>query len=123
MRWTPWHRRSQRDFEEEIRSHLDLEDDRLVAQGMAPDDARAAARRAFGSVALAQERFYESRRALWLERLARDLRYALRSLGKSPALAAASLATLALGIGIKTAIVSLLYPEGFRPLLFRDDGS
>ena len=70
--WQPWRRaRSQRDFDEEIRSHLDLEADRLIAQGLAPDEAHAAARRAFGDVTLARERFYESRRALWLERLAR----------------------------------------------------
>src|SRR5918911_2440946 len=123
MHWTRWwRRRSQRDFEEEIRSHLDLEADRLIAQGMAPDDAQAAARRAFGSVALVQERFYESRRALWLERLARDLRYALRSLGKSPGFAAASLATLAFGIGLNTALISLLYGVALRPLPLRDAG-
>ena len=57
------------DFSSEIRAHLELETDRLIADGLPPDEARAAARRAFGSVTAAQERFYESTRTLWLDHL------------------------------------------------------
>ena len=49
-------RRPQRDFEDEIRSHLELEADQLIAQGMSPKDARLAARKRFGNVGAAQER-------------------------------------------------------------------
>ena len=50
-------RRSQRDFEEEIRSHLDLEIERLTASGMSRADAERAARRTFGNVGVAEDRF------------------------------------------------------------------
>jgi len=62
-----WRRkRAADDFATEIQAHLDLETDRLIADGMTPDAARLAARKAFGSVAAVQERHYESSRARWL---------------------------------------------------------
>jgi len=51
---------------------------------MSADDARAAARRAFGNVTRAQERFYESRRVMWLDDFQRDVRYALRTFAPEP---------------------------------------
>ena len=78
-------RRPHDDFSDELRSHLDLETDRLVGDGMSDDAARAAAHRAFGSVAIAKERFYESSRWMWLDQLAQDLRYAWRGMRHSPA--------------------------------------
>src|SRR5437016_3105743 len=61
-----WRRRSARDFTQEIEAHILLDTDRLIAEGMKPRDARAAAVRAFGNVTRVQERFYESRRVMWL---------------------------------------------------------
>ena len=55
-------RRSQHDFEDEIRSHLALEAERLRAQGMSAADAERAARRAFGNIGIAEDRFYEAQR-------------------------------------------------------------
>ena len=55
---------SDEDFDREIRAHLEIETDRLRAEGMAPADARRAAARAFGNVTRTKERFYESRRAV-----------------------------------------------------------
>ena len=52
-------RRSQDDFEDEIRSHLQLEVDRLIKQGMSPEDAQRAARRRFGNVPVAEDRLIE----------------------------------------------------------------
>jgi hypothetical protein len=52
-------RRGPDDFANEIRSHLALEADRLRERGMSEEDAEAAARRTFGSVTLAEERYYE----------------------------------------------------------------
>ena len=54
-------RRSLDDFSDEIESHLQLEIDRLQHEGLSPEAARAAARRAFGNVAASRERFYEAR--------------------------------------------------------------
>src|SRR5262245_28278339 len=72
--------RSREDFASEIEAHLDLEVDRLIADGWSRDRAREEALRAFGNVALARERFYEKSRWVWLEQAAQDLRYAWRTL-------------------------------------------
>src|SRR4029077_7320858 len=60
------YKRGPADFSSEIQSHLDHEADRLIADGVRPDAARLAARKAFGSVAGAEERYYDSQRVLWL---------------------------------------------------------
>jgi hypothetical protein len=77
-------RRTHRDFAEEIDAHLDLEADRLIGEGWSHDRAREEARRRFGNVALAKERFYETSRCVWLEQFVRDLRYGWRTLYQSP---------------------------------------
>ncbi|MCI0433528.1 MAG: ABC transporter permease, partial [Gemmatimonadetes bacterium] len=109
-------RRSELDFAEEIESHIDHEADRLMGEGMSAAEARAAARRTFGSVARARERYHGARRGQWLERVGEDVRYALRSLRREPAFAAAGVLTLALGIGFNTAVFTTLYALVLRPL-------
>jgi predicted permease len=101
-------RRRDGDFQAEIESHIALEADRLIAEGMPGEEARVAARRAFGNVAIVQERFYEGQRCLWWDNLGRDLRYGFRLLWKSPAFTAAAALTIALGLGANTAIFSLV---------------
>ena len=72
-------RRSDRDFAEELQTHLDLEADRHQAEGMPEEEARLLARRAFGNLTSARERFYESRRSAFMDAMVRDTRYALLS--------------------------------------------
>jgi putative ABC transport system permease protein len=95
-------KRTPDDFSTEIQAHLDLETDRLIADGMAPAEARLAARKAFGSVAAAEERYFESTRALWLDQLRQDVRVAARSITKYPVAAIVAVASLAFGIGAMT---------------------
>jgi predicted permease len=114
-----WRRRSDEDFREEIKANIAIDTDRFIAEGMSPAEARAAAHRAFGNVARAQERFYESRRLMWLDDLRRDLRLAWRSLGKDRGFTLAAVLTLALGIGANTAIFSLIHTVILRPLPVR----
>ena len=66
-------RRRDEDFRDEIEAHLTLEADRLAADGVTADEARAAARRAFGSRTRVQEQYYEAGRILWLDDLRREL--------------------------------------------------
>ena len=85
-----------RSLEREIEGHLEEQIAENIAVGMSRDEARLAARRAFGSVASVEERCRDTRRVSPFQNLARDLRYTLRALARQPLLVAA--ATLSIGV-------------------------
>jgi hypothetical protein len=121
MPWRPkWRRRSDEDFAREIDAHLQLEADRLVEEGMPADAARDAARRSFGNVLAAQERFHEAQRWAWLEQFVQDVRYAWRGLRRSPALLATVVLTLAVGLGLVTSLFVVFNAYVLRPFAVRD---
>jgi predicted permease len=108
--------RFESEMAEEMRLHLEHRIDEYVQAGLSPREARAAALRAFGGVAQAQEACRDSRRFGWIDDLAQDVRYGCRQILRNPGFAAVAIVTLALGIGANTAIYSIVDAVVFRPL-------
>lgn len=115
-----WRRRKAEDFEAEVQSHLELEADELRAEGCTEQEAYRRARVSFGSVEAARERFYERSHWMWADHLARDLQYALRSLGKNWRFASLAILALSLGIGSATVIFSAVYGVMLNTFPYKD---
>lgn len=113
-------RREERELEEEMRAHLEIEADEHIAAGMSPEEARRAAARAFGSIVLAKELSREMWGFRSIETFLQDLSYGARMLRKNLLFSAVSVLTIALVIGANSVIFSVVSAVLLRPLPFKD---
>lgn len=110
-----WRGRAEDQLSREMAAHLAFLEDEFRRQGMAPEEARLAARRKFGGVEQAKEIQRDARSLLWLDDAGRDVGYALRTLRRAPGFTAVAVVTLGLGIGAVTVIYSVLRSVVLEP--------
>ena len=108
-------------MDEELRASLEILIEEKMREGLAPEAARRQALIELGGVEQVKEEVRAIRAGRWLEDLARDLRYALRTLTRSPGFATVAVLTLALGIGANSAIFSLLHDLIFSSRPYPDE--
>ncbi|HYU22146.1 MAG TPA: ABC transporter permease, partial [Candidatus Dormibacteraeota bacterium] len=115
-------RRIAQRLDDEIQFHLEQQIAENIAAGVSRDEAGYAARRLFGNVTWVKEEV----RVMWgwtlWETIFRELRYAARTLRKSPGFAATAFLTLTLGIGASTAVFTVVDSVLLKPLAFHESG-
>ena len=113
-------RRFERELDEELSFHLEMQTRWHESRGVDPAMARALAAREFGGETRFKEAVRDARGLSWAHDLGRDVRFALRSYRRTPGFTVVALLTIALGIGITTAAFSIIEGVLLRPLPFAE---
>ena len=100
-------RRVERELDEELAFHIERETQKHIAAGLSPADARTRARARFGPVPLAADQCRDARGTGFVDDLARDILYALRTFRRAPLAALTIVATVALGLGLVAAVFTV----------------
>ena len=112
--------RKDEDLAEEIESHLAHEQDVQTERGLPPQEARRQARLRFGNPHATRERVWRYRSFPLIEDVWRDLRFALRSLARTPGFTSIAILVIAVGIGVNTAVFSVINAVLLKPLTYPD---
>jgi predicted permease len=121
MRW--WQiRKRDADLERELQSDLELEEEEQRERGLSGEEARYAARRAFGNTTLIREQTRATWSWVWIESLIQDLRYGFRGMRRNAGSTVFAILIVGLGIGGASTIFSVVNALLLRPLPFRDPG-
>ncbi len=113
--------RREREMADEIESHLQLHTDENIRRGLSPQAARRAAVLTLGGVESLKEQYREQQGLPSLEHIAQDVKYAARTLRRTPGLTAIAVLTLAIGIAGPTAMFSMIKFWILEPLLRAPD--
>ena len=112
--------RRERELSRELQLHLDQLVLEQRTRGLSEEEAQASARKEFGSAAMAMDECRDARGLRWWHDLISDARHAARSLRRTPTFALTAIVTIALGIGVNTAVFSLIHEVLLDPLPYRD---
>jgi predicted permease len=115
-----WRGRAEQELTREVNAHLTLIQDEFERNGLTPEEAQLAAKRAFGGIDQAKELHRDERSFGWIDPLRQDVAHTIRLMRRRPGFTCVAVLMLGLGIGANTAMFTMLNTILFRPLPFTE---